>query len=103
MCNSTSERKHADTILERYVTETVMSIVTTFFSSPFSDQSTSLQVCTGGSTAVFKAQSEWDSRAESRFYPLALWVCVFTTSEGSSQLSRRLRGKTRASFLEMKG
>uniref|UniRef100_H2TJZ6 Inositol 1,4,5-trisphosphate receptor n=1 Tax=Takifugu rubripes TaxID=31033 RepID=H2TJZ6_TAKRU len=43
VCNSTSERKHADTILERYVTETVMSIVTTFFSSPFSDQSTSLQ------------------------------------------------------------
>uniref|UniRef100_A0A8D3DQN7 Inositol 1,4,5-trisphosphate receptor n=1 Tax=Scophthalmus maximus TaxID=52904 RepID=A0A8D3DQN7_SCOMX len=37
------DRKHADTILERYVTETVMSIVTTFFSSPFSDQSTSLQ------------------------------------------------------------
>lgn len=46
VCNNTSDRKHADTILERYVTETVMSIVTTFFSSPFSDQSTSLQVCT---------------------------------------------------------
>lgn len=45
VCNNTSDRKHADTILERYVTETVMSIVTTFFSSPFSDQSTSLQVC----------------------------------------------------------
>ncbi|XP_048878385.1 inositol 1,4,5-trisphosphate receptor type 1 isoform X4 [Brienomyrus brachyistius] len=43
VCNNTSDRKHADTILERYVTETVMSIVTTFFSSPFSDQSTSLQ------------------------------------------------------------
>uniref|UniRef100_A0A3B3Q594 Inositol 1,4,5-trisphosphate receptor n=1 Tax=Paramormyrops kingsleyae TaxID=1676925 RepID=A0A3B3Q594_9TELE len=43
VCNSTSDRKHADNILERYVTETVMSIVTTFFSSPFSDQSTSLQ------------------------------------------------------------
>uniref|UniRef100_A0A3B4BJ96 Inositol 1,4,5-trisphosphate receptor, type 1a n=1 Tax=Periophthalmus magnuspinnatus TaxID=409849 RepID=A0A3B4BJ96_9GOBI len=42
VCNNTSDRKHADTILERYVTETVMSIVTTFFSSPFSDQSTSL-------------------------------------------------------------
>lgn len=45
VCNNTSDRKHADIILERYVTETVMSIVTTFFSSPFSDQSTSLQVC----------------------------------------------------------
>uniref|UniRef100_A0A096LTL1 Inositol 1,4,5-trisphosphate receptor n=1 Tax=Poecilia formosa TaxID=48698 RepID=A0A096LTL1_POEFO len=43
VCNNTSDRKHADTILERYVTETVMSIVTCFFSSPFSDQSTSLQ------------------------------------------------------------
>uniref|UniRef100_A0A8C1QA06 Inositol 1,4,5-trisphosphate receptor n=1 Tax=Cyprinus carpio TaxID=7962 RepID=A0A8C1QA06_CYPCA len=43
VCNNTSERKHADTVLERYVTETIMSIVTTFFSSPFSDQSTSLQ------------------------------------------------------------
>ncbi|XP_053508946.1 inositol 1,4,5-trisphosphate receptor type 1 isoform X2 [Ictalurus furcatus] len=43
VCNSTSDRKHADATLERYVTETVMSIVTTFFSSPFSDQSTSLQ------------------------------------------------------------
>uniref|UniRef100_A0A4W5KV13 Inositol 1,4,5-trisphosphate receptor n=1 Tax=Hucho hucho TaxID=62062 RepID=A0A4W5KV13_9TELE len=41
--NNTSDRKHADTVLESYVTETVMSIVTTFFSSPFSDQSTSLQ------------------------------------------------------------
>uniref|UniRef100_A0A8C5PPT8 Inositol 1,4,5-trisphosphate receptor n=1 Tax=Leptobrachium leishanense TaxID=445787 RepID=A0A8C5PPT8_9ANUR len=43
VCNSTSDRKHADLVLERYVTETVMSIVTTFFSSPFSDQSTTLQ------------------------------------------------------------
>ncbi|XP_062854005.1 inositol 1,4,5-trisphosphate receptor type 1 [Trichomycterus rosablanca] len=43
VCNNTSDRKHADTVLERYVTETIMNIVTTFFSSPFSDQSTSLQ------------------------------------------------------------
>ncbi|CAB1353479.1 unnamed protein product [Coregonus sp. 'balchen'] len=43
VCNNTSDRKHADTVHEGYVTETVMSIVTTFFSSPFSDQSTSLQ------------------------------------------------------------
>ncbi|XP_067611369.1 inositol 1,4,5-trisphosphate-gated calcium channel ITPR1 isoform X3 [Pseudorca crassidens] len=42
-CNNTSDRKHADSVLERYVTEIVMSIVTTFFSSPFSDQSTTLQ------------------------------------------------------------
>ncbi|XP_069368524.1 inositol 1,4,5-trisphosphate-gated calcium channel ITPR1 isoform X1 [Paralichthys olivaceus] len=44
VCNNTSDRKHADTMLERYVTEMVMSIVTCFFSSPFSDQSTSLQM-----------------------------------------------------------
>ncbi|CDQ74143.1 unnamed protein product [Oncorhynchus mykiss] len=43
VCNNTSDRKHADTVLESYVTEIVMGIVTTFFSSPFSDQSTSLQ------------------------------------------------------------
>uniref|UniRef100_A0A8C9NTL9 Inositol 1,4,5-trisphosphate receptor n=1 Tax=Serinus canaria TaxID=9135 RepID=A0A8C9NTL9_SERCA len=42
-CNNTSDRKHADAVLEKYVTEIVMSIVTTFFSSPFSDQSTTLQ------------------------------------------------------------
>uniref|UniRef100_A0A8B9MGQ3 Inositol 1,4,5-trisphosphate receptor n=1 Tax=Accipiter nisus TaxID=211598 RepID=A0A8B9MGQ3_9AVES len=42
-CNNTSDRKHADSILEKYVTDIVMSIVTTFFSSPFSDQSTTLQ------------------------------------------------------------
>ncbi|XP_039626668.1 inositol 1,4,5-trisphosphate receptor type 1 [Polypterus senegalus] len=54
VCNNTSDRKHADTILERYVTETVMSIVTTFFSSPFSDQSTSLQASLlGRVTEVF--------------------------------------------------
>lgn len=49
-CNNTSDRKHADSILEKYVTEIVMSIVTTFFSSPFSDQSTTLQVGTGTGT-----------------------------------------------------
>uniref|UniRef100_A0A8B9QU98 Inositol 1,4,5-trisphosphate receptor n=1 Tax=Apteryx owenii TaxID=8824 RepID=A0A8B9QU98_APTOW len=42
LCSSRS-KKHADSILEKYVTEIVMSIVTTFFSSPFSDQSTTLQ------------------------------------------------------------
>uniref|UniRef100_A0A7M4FYF6 Inositol 1,4,5-trisphosphate receptor n=1 Tax=Crocodylus porosus TaxID=8502 RepID=A0A7M4FYF6_CROPO len=36
-------RKHADTFLEKYVTEPVMNIVSGFFNSPFSDNSTSLQ------------------------------------------------------------
>ncbi|KFV71476.1 Inositol 1,4,5-trisphosphate receptor type 2, partial [Dryobates pubescens] len=43
VCNTTTDRKHADTSLEKYVTEPVMSIVSGFFSSPFSDNSTSLQ------------------------------------------------------------
>uniref|UniRef100_A0A4W3JR24 Inositol 1,4,5-trisphosphate receptor n=1 Tax=Callorhinchus milii TaxID=7868 RepID=A0A4W3JR24_CALMI len=37
------QRKHADIPLEKYVTDTVMSIISGFFSSPFSDNSTSLQ------------------------------------------------------------
>ncbi|XP_067860775.1 inositol 1,4,5-trisphosphate-gated calcium channel ITPR2 isoform X2 [Heptranchias perlo] len=43
VCNSTTDRKHADTALERYVTDTVLNIISGFFSSPFSDNSTSLQ------------------------------------------------------------
>uniref|UniRef100_A0A8C3M5E1 Inositol 1,4,5-trisphosphate receptor n=1 Tax=Chrysolophus pictus TaxID=9089 RepID=A0A8C3M5E1_CHRPC len=43
VCNTTTDRKHADTSLEKYVTEPVMSIVSGFFNSPFSDNSTSLQ------------------------------------------------------------
>ncbi|XP_058045708.1 inositol 1,4,5-trisphosphate receptor type 2 isoform X5 [Ahaetulla prasina] len=43
VCNTSTDRKHADLSLEKYVTEPVMSIVSGFFSSPFSDNSTSLQ------------------------------------------------------------
>ncbi|KFO65716.1 Inositol 1,4,5-trisphosphate receptor type 2, partial [Corvus brachyrhynchos] len=43
VCNTTTDRKHADTSLEKYVTEPVMNIVSGFFNSPFSDNSTSLQ------------------------------------------------------------
>ncbi|XP_040201538.1 inositol 1,4,5-trisphosphate receptor type 2 isoform X3 [Rana temporaria] len=43
VCNTTTDRKHADTALEKYVTEPVMNIASGFFSSPFSDNSTSLQ------------------------------------------------------------
>ena len=42
--NATHDRKHADTALEQYVTETLMDIINTFFKSPFSDQSTTVQV-----------------------------------------------------------
>ncbi|XP_069484566.1 inositol 1,4,5-trisphosphate-gated calcium channel ITPR2 isoform X2 [Ambystoma mexicanum] len=41
--NTTTDRKHADMALEKYVTEEVMNIVGCFFNSPFSDNSTSLQ------------------------------------------------------------
>ncbi|CAH1782936.1 unnamed protein product [Owenia fusiformis] len=43
VCNTTTDRKHADKVLENYVTQTVMNIITTFFNSPFSDQSTTVQ------------------------------------------------------------
>lgn len=38
------DRKHADKALENYVTNGLMNIISTFFSSPFSDQSTTVQV-----------------------------------------------------------
>ncbi|XP_065165604.1 inositol 1,4,5-trisphosphate receptor isoform X4 [Atheta coriaria] len=37
------DRKHHDKALENYVTNGVMNIISTFFSSPFSDQSTTVQ------------------------------------------------------------
>ncbi|CAJ0938461.1 unnamed protein product [Ranitomeya imitator] len=56
VCNTTTDRKHADTALEKYVTEAVMNIVSGFFSSPFSDNSTSLQT---HSTMVQRAAMGW--------------------------------------------
>ncbi|XP_033109182.1 inositol 1,4,5-trisphosphate receptor-like [Anneissia japonica] len=44
VCNSTHDRKHADIMLEKYITETVCNIITAFFSSPFYDQITTVQV-----------------------------------------------------------
>ncbi|XP_035209634.1 inositol 1,4,5-trisphosphate receptor type 1-like isoform X3 [Stegodyphus dumicola] len=43
VCNATHDRRHADLQLENYVTNSVMNIITTFFNSPFSDQSTTVQ------------------------------------------------------------
>uniref|UniRef100_A0A669F8S1 Inositol 1,4,5-trisphosphate receptor n=1 Tax=Oreochromis niloticus TaxID=8128 RepID=A0A669F8S1_ORENI len=43
VCNTTTERSHADLALEKYVTETVMAIVKGFFSSPFSVNHSNLQ------------------------------------------------------------
>lgn len=42
--NATHDRKHADIALENYVTHTLMDIINTFFKSPFSEQSTTVQV-----------------------------------------------------------
>ncbi|CAH1103547.1 unnamed protein product [Psylliodes chrysocephalus] len=38
-----NDRKHSDRALENYVTNCVMNIISTFFNSPFSDQSTTVQ------------------------------------------------------------
>ncbi|XP_034444276.1 inositol 1,4,5-trisphosphate receptor type 2 isoform X1 [Hippoglossus hippoglossus] len=43
VCNSTTDRNHADSALEKYVTETVMAIIKGFFSSPFSVNHSNLQ------------------------------------------------------------
>nr|CAD7195940.1 unnamed protein product [Timema douglasi] len=43
VANSPCDRKHSDIALENYVINSVMNIITTFFSSPFSDQSTTVQ------------------------------------------------------------
>jgi hypothetical protein len=45
VANATHDRKHADTALENYIINSVMNIISTFFNSPFSDQSTTVQVC----------------------------------------------------------
>ncbi|XP_037539386.1 inositol 1,4,5-trisphosphate receptor type 2 [Nematolebias whitei] len=43
MCNTTTDRAHADLKLEKYVTNTVMAIIKGFFSSPFSVNHSNLQ------------------------------------------------------------
>ncbi|RZF46806.1 hypothetical protein LSTR_LSTR012029 [Laodelphax striatellus] len=43
VANGTHDRKHADMAMENYVTNSVMQIINTFFNSPFSDQSTTVQ------------------------------------------------------------
>lgn len=44
VCNTTTDRSHADFALEKYVTETMMAIMKGFFSSPFSVNHSNLQV-----------------------------------------------------------
>jgi inositol 1,4,5-triphosphate receptor type 1 len=44
VANAMQDRKHADTALENYIINSVMNIISTFFNSPFSDQSTTVQV-----------------------------------------------------------
>ncbi|XP_046746795.1 inositol 1,4,5-trisphosphate receptor isoform X1 [Diprion similis] len=40
---ATHDRRHADIALENYVTTGLMNVISTFFNSPFSDQSTTVQ------------------------------------------------------------
>ena len=40
---ATHDSKHADTVLREYVTVTVTNVIMTFFSSPFSEQSTTVK------------------------------------------------------------
>ncbi|XP_035381388.1 inositol 1,4,5-trisphosphate receptor type 2 isoform X1 [Electrophorus electricus] len=44
VCNTSTDRKHADTVLEKYVTETIMAIIKGFFSSQFSVNSANLKM-----------------------------------------------------------
>uniref|UniRef100_A0A7N6BBH0 Inositol 1,4,5-trisphosphate receptor n=1 Tax=Anabas testudineus TaxID=64144 RepID=A0A7N6BBH0_ANATE len=55
VCNTTTDRNHADLALEKYVTESVMAIVKGFFSSPFSVNHANLQ--TNQSTFIKLLQS----------------------------------------------
>ncbi|KAK2568121.1 Inositol 1 [Acropora cervicornis] len=43
VCNNTLDRFHADVMLEKYATETIMNLLTFFFNSPFSDSSTTIK------------------------------------------------------------
>lgn len=43
VCNNTLDRYHADVMLEKYATETIMTLLTFFFNSPFSDSSTTIK------------------------------------------------------------
>jgi hypothetical protein len=41
--NTTHDRKHADKLLENYVTTVIPDILTVFFNSPFSETSTTIK------------------------------------------------------------
>ena len=64
MCNATHDRRHADTTLEQYVTVTVMNVITTFFDSPFSDQSTTVQVHQIVGNWDGKRDGNWDGNCD---------------------------------------
>jgi len=44
VANATHDRQHADTMLEEYVTTTVTDVMSNFFGSQFSEQSTAVKV-----------------------------------------------------------
>ncbi|CAG0888142.1 unnamed protein product, partial [Cyprideis torosa] len=64
VANATLDRKHADVVLEDYVNHTLMTTVSNFFSSPYSDQSTTVQRQLRG-TKLFWSSSTSSSSATS--------------------------------------
>ena len=70
--NATHDRKHADTVQENYVTLTLMDIVNTFFKSPFSEQSTTIQV----NTFLFPFSCVFWRFSKSVGFFLLFWVLV---------------------------
>ena len=89
--NATYDRKHADLALENYVTIVIMCVITTFFNSPFSDQSTTIQVRLLGKSVL-------DRGIEN--YVTIVIMCVVTTffnspfSDQSTTIQVRLLGKS---------
>jgi len=47
VASATHDRQHADKMLEEYVTTTITNVVSAFFGSQFSEQSTAVKVITG--------------------------------------------------------
>lgn len=44
VCNATHDRNHANILLNNYVTNSIINLITLFFNSPYSDQSSIVQV-----------------------------------------------------------
>lgn len=70
IATATHDREHADISLENYVTGCLMNIITTFFSSPFSDQSTTVQ------KHLHEARLYWNIKESDRITDTNLAGCT---------------------------